>query len=202
MIWQEVHRAVRWRRKLMKEIESAASLEVTGSGRNAENNTDWDGFISEAMPCLPDLKRTAIWLTRNMEDAEDLVQETLFNAMRSFRHYRQGTNCRAWIMAIMYNLNAKRLGKMNRIKYVDDPDGTITMNLPYVAPPSEDVLDAYLLIGLRNMPSCFRTAVVMSDVYDYSYKEISIAMNVPIGTVMSRISRGRRYLRKELSGLL
>ncbi len=173
---------------------------MAGNRTRCQTNSDWDGFDSEAMPYLLDLKRTANWLTRNREDAEDLVQETLFHAMRSFHRYQRGTNCRAWLMTIMHNLNFKRLGKINRMKYVDDPDGSVVNELTYVPSPSEEKLDIRILAGLKNLPDCFRMAVVLSDVYEFSYKEISSALNVPIGTVMSRISRGRRFLRKELSG--
>ncbi len=202
MIWQAAYLGDPAVEKRMDHNESIVSPEITRDRRNGRPGSDWDGFNSEAMPYLPDLHRTANWLTRNKEDAEDLVQETLFNAMRSFQQYQRGTNCRAWLMTIMYNLNARRLSKLNRMKFIDDPDGLIARALPFFPSPSDDTLDTRLLTGLRKMPDYFREAVVMSDVHEYSYREISSVLSVPIGTVMSRISRGRQILRKELSGVI
>src|SRR5688500_10409461 len=82
----------------------------------------WRDFETEALPYLADLYRLAMWLTRNKDMAEDLMQDTLTEALKSFERYERGTNCRAWITPIMYHLNQKRLSKMGRMGIVDVPE--------------------------------------------------------------------------------
>lgn len=159
----------------------------------------WNDFESEAMPYMPDLYRVSMWLTRNKDEAEDLVQETLMQALKSFHHYENGTNCRAWLTTIMYNLNAKRLQKMGRMKLVDDPEEKLAETIPFEPQIPQQITDEDVIQALKNMPENFRQVVVLADVEEYSYKEIASILGLPMGTVMSRISRGRKVLRMELA---
>lgn len=161
---------------------------------------EWEVFNDEVLPLLADLRRTAIWLTRDCDETEDLLQETLVSAMRSFHNYNPGTNCRAWLITIMRRLNIRRLSRMRRVSWVDDPEGALA-DVAFTPPPSQAISDKKLTAGLNRLPKYFRDVVVLSDVGDFSYREILDALNVPIGTVMSRLSRGRSILRRELRPL-
>jgi len=101
----------------------------------------WSDFEAEAMPLTPDLYRIAMWLTRNREEAEDLVQETFFQALKSFHRYETGTNCRAWLATIMYHLNSKRLQKMGRIKLVDEGEEKLAQTIPFEPQMPETLTD-------------------------------------------------------------
>ncbi len=159
----------------------------------------WSDFETEALPFMPDLYRVAMWLTRNKTEAEDLVQETLMQALRSFHRYEIGTNCRAWLTTIMYNLNSKRLQKLGKLKLVDDPEEKIAATLPFEPQIPQTISDEDVLKAIGNIPEHFRQVVILSDVEDFSYKEIASILDVPMGTVMSRLSRGRKVLRIELA---
>lgn len=159
----------------------------------------WGDFESEAMPYMPDLYRMAMWLTRNKTEAEDLVQETFMQALKSFHRYEIGTNCRAWMMTIMHNLNSKRLQKMGRMKMVDDAEEKLAETIAFEPQIPQKITDEDVIKALSNMPENFRQAVVLSDIEEFSYKEIASILSLPMGTVMSRISRGRKVLRMELA---
>lgn len=159
----------------------------------------WGDFESEAMPYMPDLYRMAMWLTRNKTEAEDLVQETFMQALKSFHRYEIGTNCRAWMMTIMHNLNSKRLQKMGRMKMADDAEEKLAETIAFEPQIPQKITDEDVIKALSNMPENFRQAVVLSDIEEFSYKEIASILSLPMGTVMSRISRGRKILRMELA---
>lgn len=136
-------------------------------------------------------------MMRNAHDAEDLVQETLLRAYRGFDRYTPGTNIRAWLFTILHRVRADVYRRSGR-----SPD-TVELNHdgPAVPPPQdrlaqggEDVVRA-----LEALPEIFRSAVVLRDVEEFSYGEIASILEVPIGTVMSRIHRGRSLLRRALS---
>ena len=159
----------------------------------------WQNFQTEAMPFSKDLFRVAMWLTRNPDEAEDLVQETMFQAMRSFHRYEMGTNCRAWLMTIMHNLNSKRLYKLGRMQMVDDSEEKIAETIAFEPSIPETITDEEVISALKRVPDPFRDVIILSDVEEFSYKEIASILGVPIGTVMSRLYRGRRVLRQELT---
>ena len=159
----------------------------------------WRDFETEAMPFSNDLFRVAMWMTRNRDEAEDLVQETMFQAMRSFHQYEMGTNCRAWLTTIMHNLNAKRLKKLGRMTLVEDTEDRLAETIPFDPPIPEAITDEEVLEALREVPQHFRHVVVLADVEDFSYKEISSILNLPMGTVMSRLHRARKILRLKLA---
>jgi RNA polymerase sigma-70 factor (ECF subfamily) len=153
----------------------------------------------EAMPFMADLFRLAVWLTRSRDEAEDLVQETLTEALKSFRRYERGSNCRAWLTAIMYRLNLKRIGATKRLRIVDESEEMIAEVVQFEPPLPRDLTDDEVIKALMQLPEIFRQVVVLSDVEEFSYKDIASVLGIPLGTVMSRLSRGRKLLRIELA---
>ena len=159
----------------------------------------WSDFENEALPFMPDLFRNAMRLTRRTSDAEDLVQETLFQALKSFHRYEVGTNCKAWLIMIMHNLNLKRHRTIRTMALVDDGEETIAETIPFEPSIPEVLTEEGIISAMEKVPAHFRDVVILADVEEYSYKEISSILNVPVGTVMSRIHRGRKLLRIELA---
>jgi RNA polymerase sigma-70 factor (ECF subfamily) len=168
-------------------------------GSQPEKNERWANFEAEAMPHAPSLFRIALWLTRDQTEAEDLVQETLIEALGSFHRFAPGTNCHAWLVSILYHRNSKRRRSANRLILVNDSEERIAETVAFKAPTPENVTDEEVLAALERIPRAFQEVVILADIEEMSYKEIASAMNVPIGTVMSRISRGRKLLRAELA---
>ena len=160
----------------------------------------WLAFEAEAMPHLADLYRVAMWLVLDQAEAEDLVQETFIQALQSFHRYKPGTNCKAWLTTILYHLNSKRKRKLGRMQIVGDAEEMLAETLRFEPAVAHHITDADILSALRNMPQNFREVVILADVEEFSYKEIAEILGVPIGTVMSRLHRGRKILRGELIG--
>ena len=169
------------------------------STRQARREEQWAAFEGEAMPYLDDLFRIAMWLARNRSEAEDLVQETFTQALESFHRFEQGTNCRAWLVSIMYHMNSKRLRAGSKLRLVNDGEERIAATVASTPPTPQGITDEDILVALGALPSQFQEVVVLSDVEDMSYKEISASLDVPIGTVMSRLHRGRKLLRAKLA---
>jgi RNA polymerase sigma-70 factor (ECF subfamily) len=171
-----------------------------------------DDFTADAMQYAPQLYSTALRMTRNRADAEDLVQETFMKGWRAFESYEQGTNLRAWLFRIMTNTyinkyNAKqrrpdeteldeveelylfkRLGAFNQNK----------INLSAEDQMLELFTDDEIKNALEELPEVFLIPILMSDIEGFSYKEIAEITEVPIGTVMSRLHRGRKLMQKRL----
>lgn len=158
-----------------------------------------DHFELEAMPRLDDVYRVALWLSRDVNEAEDLTQETFIQAFKSFHRYEKGTNCKAWLMKILHHTNAKRLKKLSRLRIVEDPEEQIASTIAFEPPVPQNITDEDILAALENLPEQFRYVVVMADVEDFAYKEVAEILGIPIGTVMSRLHRGRKLLRAELA---
>ncbi len=169
-----------------------------GFSREKRRLEDWASFESEALPFHVDLYRLAKWLLRNQAEAEDLVQETFVEALRSFHRFEKGTNCRAWLIKIMYHLLSKRRRQTSRLQLVGDPDEQIAETVPAPPTSSHDVVEGEVLNALQRLPQHYQEVVILSDVEDMSYKEIADALSIPTGTVMSRLNRGRSLLRSEL----
>jgi RNA polymerase sigma-70 factor, ECF subfamily len=155
-------------------------------------------FEAEALVHLRSLYRTAYRMTRNPSDAEDLVQETCLRAFRAFDTFTPGTNIRAWLYTILYRVRTDSFRKAGRsprtVELVDDGPG--------VPAPQEALAGGHedLTRALEALPEPFHTAVVLRDLEELSYEEIAQVLRVPIGTVMSRIHRGRAQLRAALTG--
>jgi RNA polymerase sigma-70 factor (ECF subfamily) len=165
-------------------------------------------FAAEVLGHLDPLYGTALRLTRNREDAEDLVQDTVVKALRFSERFRRGTNLRAWLYTILHNTwrNRRRDAARDTVD-VDSEQVEQAANLP--GGPTEletperillrATLDGELQAALDSLPEVFREAVWLRDVDEFSYAEIAEMLGIPAGTVMSRISRGRRLLLEKLS---
>ncbi|HEU4477280.1 MAG TPA: sigma-70 family RNA polymerase sigma factor [Pyrinomonadaceae bacterium] len=160
---------------------------------------DWASFENEALPHHADLYRVAMWLEKNPAQAEDLVQETFVAALRSFHRFENGTNCRAWLIKIMYHTLGKRRRRESRLRIVADAEEQIAETVAFEPPTPQHITEQEILEALKRLPHQFQEVVILSDVEEMTYKEIAEALSIPAGTVMSRLHRGRRILRIELA---
>jgi RNA polymerase sigma-70 factor (ECF subfamily) len=157
------------------------------------------GFETEALSYLDNLYGTALRLTRNEADAQDLVQDTYVKAFKSRKQFTAGTNLKAWLFTILHNTfkNRWRDGQRDPVD-VDSERVEGARSADPAATPEEQILrDALapdLQEALDSLPTAFRQAVWLRDVEEFSYAEIGEMLGIPVGTVMSRISRGRRML--------
>lgn len=162
-------------------------------------------FAAEALSHLDSLYGTAVRLTRRGPDAEDLVQDTYLKAFRSASQFRRGTNIKAWLFTILYNTfrNMRRDQGRSPIEVDSETVELAAGSSPQDLSPEQILtratLDADLQAALDGLPDAFRQAVWLRDVEELAYAEIASVLGVPIGTVMSRISRGRRLLYARLA---
>jgi RNA polymerase sigma-70 factor (ECF subfamily) len=140
-----------------------------------------------------------MWFERNRTDAEDAVQETMIQALRSFHRFRPGTNCRAWLVTILQRVVSNRRRSRGRSIVVSDPEDRLAHATPFVPPVPQQLTDETMLASLRRLPLQFQEVVVLCDVEELSYKEAAEALTIPVGTVMSRLHRARAQLRTELA---
>jgi RNA polymerase sigma-70 factor (ECF subfamily) len=166
---------------------------------SAAADPGWAAFEAEALPHLDRLFRLAMWFERNRSEAEDLVQETMMQALQSFHRFQPGTNCRAWLTTILQNVRNNRRRARGRSPLVDDPDDRIGHATPFVPAVPQELTDGELLSALGRIPVLFQEVIVLCDVEELTYKEIADALALPLGTVMSRLHRGRALLRAELA---
>jgi RNA polymerase sigma-70 factor, ECF subfamily len=166
-------------------------------------------FEAEALPLLPGMQAAARHLTRNAIDAEDLVQEAYLRAYRGFAQFEPGTNLRAWLYRILMNTFINDHRKSRRRPELLFGEGSDHGSRYWrtverdSAPSAEDLVlealpDEVMQEALASLPEQFRMAVLLADVQGFSYKEIAELAGVPIGTVMSRLHRGRSALSKQL----
>lgn len=157
-------------------------------------------FEAEAMDHINDLYRTALRLTRDATDADDLVQETYMQAWKSFDNYELGTNCRAWLYKILFNkFDHYRRKKYTQAKYIQEADDLVFANASVNAPLPENLTDTEVIGALNKLPDHYRSVVLLADVHEFDYKEVAEILEIPIGTVMSRLSRARGQLKKSLA---
>jgi RNA polymerase sigma-70 factor, ECF subfamily len=157
----------------------------------------------QALGYLDDLYGAALRLTRNASDAEDLVQETYVRAFRSAKQFKPGSNLKAWLFTILYNAyrNQRRDSGRDPVDVDSERVEMSTQADPAEGPEQRllrDALDADLQAAVDSLPEAFREAVWARDVDEFSYADIADMLGIPLGTVMSRISRGRRMLYEKL----
>jgi len=157
-------------------------------------------FEAAAIPHLNDLFRTAVHLVRDRTEAQDLIQNTYLQAWKSFHRFELGTNCRAWLFKILFNEIRHYRRRWSTNKTVQEGEQPFEETLAYEPPIAEEIKDEDVLKALDEIPSEFREVVLLADVHEFAYKEIADTLNVPVGTVMSRLSRGRKHLRVKLAG--
>lgn len=167
-----------------------------------------DDFATVALPLLDQVHTAARYLARNPTDAEDLVQETYLRAHRFWHQFAAGTNCKAWLLTILHNVHRHRYRRSQRepstVELEEaalDPARTTSVAAP-AATPEESVLAAMLDeevdVALRRLPPDFLDVVVLIDVQELTYEEAAAAIGSPIGTVRSRLARGRALLHAQL----
>jgi RNA polymerase sigma-70 factor, ECF subfamily len=158
-------------------------------------------FEAAAMPHINDIYRTAARLLGSGGGADDVVQDVYLQAWKSFGQFELGTSCRAWLFQILFHTMHHYRRKWLNFRMVKESD-EILGHTPACDPPlPEHITDEEVLAGLAEIPQDFRAVVLLIDVEEFSYKEAAGILNVPIGTVMSRLSRGRRLLREKLADL-
>ncbi len=163
-------------------------------------------FEREALPHVDALYSAALRLSRNPDDARDLLQETVLRAYRFFHQYTPGTNCRAWLLTILYNnfRNGYRGADREQVSLTPEDferavEGLSAREDQRLSNPetlvSEHVLDQEISAALNALPSDFRTVLLLVDVQELNYQEVAQVLKIPIGTVKSRVSRGRQMMR-------
>ncbi len=168
-------------------------------------------FQEDALPLLDSLYAGALRMTRNPADAEDLVQETMMRAYRAFDRFEAGTNLKAWLFRILTNAYINTYRKKQREPQKVSSDELEDFDLyrelknhdpQFTKSPEsivmDSVMDSDIMAALDDLPEQFKLAVVLSDVEDFTYAEMAEIMEVPLGTVMSRLHRGRKALQKRL----
>lgn len=169
------------------------------------------------LPILDNLYGIALRMTRNEKDAEDLVQETYLKAFRFFHRFERGTNARAWILTILTNTFRTRYRKKKQepgmvdfeavenfclademVKEITASDKSEAQGADVVTAILKDYVSDDVINALESVPEQFRIAVLLSDVEGFSYQEISEILGISVGTVKSRIFRGRKILQKQL----
>jgi RNA polymerase sigma-70 factor (ECF subfamily) len=184
-------------------VADARALHLSGE--------DKERFQQEALPLLDSLYGAALRMTRNPSDAEDLVQETMLRAYRSFDRFEPGTNLKAWLFRILTNAYINTYRKRQREPQKVSSDDLEEFDLyrelknhdPQFAETPEslvldNLVDSDILEAIEQLPDQFRLAVVLSDIEGFTYAEMADIMDVPMGTVMSRLHRGRKALQKRL----
>ena len=156
-------------------------------------------FEAEAMPHLNDIFRTATRLLGERARAEDIAQEVYLQAWKSFHRFETGTNCRAWLFKILFHCVNHHRRKWFRFPLLKETEEFLETNLTSSPPIPDQLTDEDILAALDRIPADFRSVVLLVDVEEFSYKEASDILTVPIGTVMSRLSRGRKALREQLT---
>ena len=169
--------------------------------------TTVDAFELEAVPFLPNVARYARLLTRDSADADDLTQETFLRAFKAWDSFRPGSDCRKWLFTICRNIYLRDRQRAERFVATDDADGELRATREmYFRVREQDCRDLFERIdlapaldeGLRLLQPEYREVVVLIDIEDCSYADAAAALNVPIGTIRSRLFRARRLLQQTL----
>ncbi len=179
------------------------------SDRKADSARKREAFEREAMPHVDALHRTALRMTKNEGDADDLVQETYFKAWRFWDKFQEGSNCRAWLFKIMTNIfinNYRAKAWTPQTVDLEDVDDDFLFGQLSALGPSENpeetffnkVFDDDVKKAIEELPEDFRLVVVLSFLEGFSYQEIADIVDLNIGTVKSRLHRGRKLLQKSL----
>jgi RNA polymerase sigma-70 factor (ECF subfamily) len=191
-----------------KERELKVRNGLAETRPNADARGRFEAIVAEH---IDPLYGAAVRLTRNRADAEDLLQETLLKAWRSLHTFAEGTNARAWLFRILMNAHIDRYRKTTREPETTDVEDIGDFYLYAKVQESDqmrslgdpekildDVMEQEVREALESLPEHFRGAVILADLQGFSYKEIAEILGVPVGTVMSRLFRGRRLLQRRL----
>ncbi len=189
-------------------VELEQQLAAAGAPRAEAERARFEALVRQHLDAL---YGAALRLTRNRADAEDLIQETLLKAWRSFHTFTEGTNARAWLFRILMNAHIDRYRKTAREPETTDVEDVgefylynkvqESEQLRGVGDPEkllEHVMEHQVREALESLPDHFRSVVILADLQGFSYKEIADILGIPVGTVMSRLFRGRRLLQRKL----
>ncbi len=186
----------------MTEADPVDARRIAGEARDRVR------FEEEALELADQVYRVARRLVSSREEAEDLVQETYARAFRSWRSFQHGTNLRAWLFRILTNLNIDRGRREQRsptLEPIEEGDYYLYNRLEDTGVPQaeEQIVERLSQDGvveaLASVPHDFRDVLVLVDIGDFSYKDAAQILDIPVGTVMSRLHRGRRVLKHELA---
>jgi RNA polymerase sigma-70 factor (ECF subfamily) len=197
---------------LLERETPPVSIETVNTSLNDTSLPVAEDFEAGILAHLESLSRTARRLTNNPQDAEDLVQDVMVLALRFSATYQRGTNLKAWLFRILTTTSINRYRKQARQPIsISFPDGEAPSFLSEIGrlheqdclPGAEDeviskYLDEEVALALTKLSPTFRQVILMADIGELTYKEIANALHIPMGTVMSRISRGRRILHQYL----
>jgi RNA polymerase sigma-70 factor, ECF subfamily len=191
---------------------SESAPTASDTRRLAQQARDRVRFEEEALELSDQVYRVARRLTGSREEAEDLVQQTYERAFRAWRQYTPGTNLRAWLLRILTNLNIDRGRRQQRAPQTTSLDNEaadyflynkLESQVPDENPDEERVLERLsqdsIVDALADVPHDFRDVIVLVDIGEFSYADAAQILDIPIGTVMSRLHRGRRILKKNLA---
>jgi len=165
----------------------------------SSDDSSLEDFEREALPHLHDIYRTACRIIGNVSEAEDLAQETYLQALKSFHRFTPGSNCRAWLFKILFHVVHHHRRKWFSLWLRSEGETCLEELLTYEPPVPDQITDEEVLAALGRVPEDFRSVLLLADVQEFSYKEIAEILGIPLGTVMSRLSRGRLILRGHLA---
>ena len=185
-------------------------ISLNDFNRSDNDESKMAAFEDAAMVHLNELYAKALQYTKNEKDAEDLVQETFVKAYDNWDRFEKGTNCRAWLFTILRNTFINRYRRKKREREILNSDDTKSVEqnffnregTDYYDSPERETMDKTFSTDLREtleeLPEEFRRVVILADLNDFSYKEIAYILDCPVGTVMSRLFRGRKLMRQQL----
>lgn len=168
-------------------------------GKNLARKPTLADFEAAAMPYIDDLFRTAQRVLRDPSRAEDVVQEVYLQAWKSFARFELGTNCKAWLYKILFHSINHYRRKWFRLRLLTEKEEYLEENLAWTPSLPDHLTDADILAALEDIPQSFKSVVLLVDVEEFAYKDVGEILDIPIGTVMSRLSRGRKLLRERLA---
>jgi len=177
------------------DAERPASHGLMGTTSRSGDSKTWATFEAEALPHAGRLFRLAMWFERNRQEAEDLVQDTMTQALRSFHRYEPGTNCCAWLMTILHRVRSNRRRAWGRSPSAGTVDLDVAETVPFVPPVPQHLTDEEVIAALKRLPMPLQEVILLCDVEELKYREIADVLGIPVGTVMSRLHRGRALLR-------
>ena len=175
------------------------SRPTSAQGKNVARKPTLADFEAAAMPHIDDLFRTAQRVLKDASRAEDVVQEVYLQAWKSFERFELGTNCRAWLYKILFHSINHYRRKWFRLRLLSEKEEHLEENLAWTPSLPDHLTDADILAALDDIPQNFKSVVLLVDVEELAYKDVGEILDIPIGTVMSRLSRGRKLLRERLA---
>lgn len=156
-------------------------------------------FAEQAIPHMDDLFRIALRMTGDRTRAEDAVQEAYLQAWKSFDRFEQGTNCKAWLFRILFHCVQHQRRKWFRFAVAGDSEEILETSVRAPEPVPVNLTDGQIQEALDALPPDYRAVALLVDVEEFGYREAADILGIPIGTVMSRLSRARRTLRERLA---